>query len=580
MNPHEHRAELRKAVMALAPYYWRAFGFSVLVALLVLVPTWYMLEVYERVVNSRSFMTLAMLTLLVVWVYVVMEVLDWARTQTMFSASQKFERGLEARVFAVTYRAGIARGSSTGTQPMNDLRTLSGFLGHPVLGAVMEAPVSLVYLAILFLINPLLGWAALVGGLLQLVLGWFNQRSTTAPLQEAGREALAAQRQADDSLRNSEAIEAMGMLPDLHRRWQTLQRKHLFHQAVASDRAGAFQSIGKLIQVTQGSLLLGMGAWLMLDGSLPGGGGLMIVGSVLGARMLAPLAQLIMQWRVVIQASEAWGRLDLVLGRSPAQPAAMPLPPPKGRLTVEHLNALPPGSPGPMLLQGLQFELNPGEILAVIGPSAAGKTTLARLLTGLWPAAAGKVRLDGVDVHQWNKLELGPSVGYLPQGVELLDGTLADNIVRFGEIDQEALEKVVSVAGLKEFIADLPDGLDTVVGREGAFLSGGQRQRIALARALYGDPVFVVLDEPNSSLDQEGDRALAEAVRTMAAQGTTFVIMTHRRNLLELADRILVLRDGQQQAFGPRADILAALDHAARTPLPAAPLRAVPRPAI
>lgn len=580
MRPEEQRAELRKSVAALSPFFWRTFAFSALVALLVLMPTWYMLEVYERVVNSRSFMTLAMLTLLVVWVYVVMEVLDWARTQTMFAASQKFERSLEGRVFAVTYRASLARGSSTGTQPMTDLRTLSGFIAHPVLGAVMETPVSLVYLAILFLIHPLLGWAALVGGVLQLVLGWFNQRSTTKPLQEAGREAIAAQRQADGSLRNSEAIEAMGMLPDLHRRWLSLQRRHLQHQATASDRAGAFQSIGKLIQVAQGSLLLGLGAWLMLDGSLPGGGGLMIVGSVLGGRMLAPLAQLIMQWRVVIQAQDAWRRLDAVLTQSPARMPGMPLPRPKGRLTVEQLNAMPPGSPGPLLLQGLHFELNPGEILAVIGPSAAGKTTLARLLTGLWPAAAGKVRLDGADVHQWNKAELGPSVGYLPQGVELLDGTLAENIARFGEMDAAALDKVVRVAGLGEFVAGLPQGLDTAIGRDGAFLSGGQRQRIALARALYADPVFVVLDEPNSSLDQEGDRALLEAIRTMAAQGTTFVIMTHRRNLLELADRILVLRNGQQQAFGPRADVLAALDHAARTPLAGTPLRAVPRPAL
>ncbi|MFA7666825.1 MAG: type I secretion system permease/ATPase [Burkholderiaceae bacterium] len=578
MKSNSERSELTSALLALSPYLWRAFGFSVIGALLVLAPTWYMLEVYERVVNSRSYMTLAMLTLLVVWVYTIMEVLDWARSQTLLAASLQLDRVLAGRVFQATYEGGLARSIGSTLQPMNDFRTLRDFVSHPVVGAVMEAPVSLVFLLILFVIHPMLGWAALVGGLLQLLIGWFNQRSTTAPLMAASRASIAAQRQADGSLRNSEAIESMGMLPDLHRRWLKLQRQFLSHQAVASDRAGAFQAAGKFLQVTQSSLLLGLGAWLMLAGVLPGAGGLMIVGSVLGARMLAPLAQLIMQWRSVVHAVDAAGRLDEMLRTHPASEPGMPLPAPKGRLSVEQLVAGPPGVAGPPVLRGLSFALEPGEVLAVIGPSAAGKSTLARLLMGLWPASSGKVRLDGADVFNWNKLELGPHVGYLPQGVELFDGTVAENIARFGDPDPDKLVAAARAVGLHEFLESLPEGYQTMIGTDGALLSGGQRQRVALARALYGDPVFVVLDEPNSSLDQEGDAALAEAIRTLKARGTTFVVMTHRSNLLELSDQILVLRDGTQQAFGPSASVLAALQNGGRPALPPAPLQAVPRP--
>ncbi len=269
----------------------------------------------------------------------------------------------------------------------------------------------------------------------------------------------------------------------------------------------------------------------------------MIVGSVLGGRMLAPLVQTISQWRAVVNLRDAWGRLDQLLTQLPARPPAMSLPPPKGRLQLENLMAAAPGS-NPPILKGLAFALQPGEVLAVVGPSASGKTTLARLLVGLWPPAGGKVRLDGVDIFAWDKLELGPCLGYLPQGVELLEGTLAENIARFGTPSPAKLEAAARAVGLHDFILSLPQGYDSPVGRDGAMLSGGQRQRIALARALYGDPVFVVLDEPNSSLDEAGDLALAQAIAQLKARGTTFVVMTHRTSVLGVADKLLVLRDG------------------------------------
>ncbi len=562
MNPDKKQSELGEALLAFRPHYRRAFGFALAGALLVLAPTAYMFEVYERVVNSRSHMTLAMLTLLVVMAYVVMEVLDWARSETMREAGRLLDQRMAPRVFQAIYESSLRRLGAPSVQPMNDFRTVRDFLHHPVCGAVMEAPVSLVFMVILFLISPVLGWAAVAGAVVQVGLAWLNERSTNPPLTAANRSAIAAQQYADGSLRNAEVIESMGMLHNIHRRWMEKQHEFLSLQAQASDRAGAFQAGSKFVQTTMGSLLLGLGGWLILENALPGGPGMMIVGSVLGGRMLAPLVQMVSQWRAVVNVRDAWGRLDRLLTQVPERAPAMALPAPRGLLSVENVIAGAPGSNTP-ILRGVAFALQPGEVLAVVGPSASGKTTLARLLVGLWPALNGKVRLDGADVFAWDKLELGPHLGYLPQGVELLEGTLAENIARFGAVDMTKVEAAARAVGLHEFISSLAQGYDSPVGREGTMLSGGQRQRVALARALYDDPVFVVLDEPNSSLDEAGDAALAQAIRALKARGTTFVVMTHRTSVLAVTDQMLVLRDGSQQAFGPRDQVLAALNQAA-----------------
>lgn len=563
MNPNKKPSELAEALLALKPYYWRAFGFALVASLLVLAPTLYMLEVYDRVVNSRSHVTLAMLTLLVVLAYVVMEVLEWVRSETLREAGVQFDRRMAPRVFQAIYESNLRRLGSPSIQPMNDFRTLRDFLHHPVLGALMESPVSLLFALILFMMSPVLGWSAVAGAVVQVTLAWFNERSTQPPLLAANRAAIAAQQYADGSLRNAEVIESMGMLHNIHGRWMARQREFLNLQAQASDQAGAFQAASKFVQTTMASLLLGVGAWLILGNQLPGGGGAMIVGSVLGGRILAPLVQIVGQWRAVVNLRDAWSRLDQLLTQLPARPPAMSLPAPKGRLLVENLMATAPGS-HVAILRGVAFALQPGEVLAVVGPSAAGKTTLARLLVGLWPAASGKVRLDGADIFAWDKQELGPHLGYLPQGVELLEGTLAENIARFGAPSPAKVEAAARAVGLHEFILSLPQGYDSPVGRDGAMLSGGQRQRVALARAFYGDPVFVVLDEPNSSLDEVGDAALAQAIAGLKRRGTTFVVMTHRTSVLGVADKLLVLRDGAQQAFGPRDEVLAALNQAAQ----------------
>ena len=562
MNPNKPASELRQAVSSLNPYFRRAAWFSLVASLLILAPSGYMLEVYDRVVNSRNHLTLAMLTLLVLAAYVLMEVMEWVRSEVMHQASMAFDRRLSGRVFAAIFEANLKRLPGGSTQPMNDFRSVRDFFHAPVVLAVMEAPVSLVFLVLIFAISPVLGGAAVVAAILQTFVGWLNERSTQPPLMAANRSASAAQQYADGTLRNAQVIESMGMLRDIHRRWIDKQREFLGLQAKASDHAGFYQAVSKFLQNTVSSMMLGLGAWLLLRNQLNGGPAFMIVGSILGGRVLAPLVQIVAQWQAVVNVRGAYARLENLLASVPVRQNGMALPAPKGNLLVENLVASAPGAQSP-ILKGVSFALLQGEVLAVVGPSASGKTTLARLLVGLWPAANGKVRLDGADVFTWDKVELGPHMGYLPQGVELFEGSVAENIARFGDVDQVQVEAAARAVGLHEFIMALPQGYDNPVGAEGAMLSGGQRQRVALARALYGNPAFVVLDEPNSSLDEQGDAALANAIAQLKSRGTTFVVMTHRTSVLGVADKMLVLRDGQTQMFGPRDDVLKALNEAA-----------------
>ena len=541
---------------------WRALWLGIIAGILVLAPSVYMLQVYDRVVQSRSHLTLLMLTLAVVMAYAVMELLEYLRSEILRETGHAMDEKLSPRLFALMFEANLRKHPGGTIQPLNDWRLVREFIHSPFVLAVMEAPVALLYLVVVYAINPLLGWFTLVSVGVQFVIAWLTERSTQQPLAAANRSSIAAQQYADGALRNAEVIEAMGMLRDLHARWIGLQRRFLGQQTEASLAAGSFQAASKMVQQVVGSALLGLGAWLTLKNELTGGGALMVVASIIGARVLAPLVQMVAQWRQAVNARDAWMRLDHLLSVFSPDADAMALPAPRGVLTVEQLVAGPPPAPGQAptaILRGVQFALQPGELLAVIGPSAAGKTTLARLLMGLWPAISGKVRLDGADVHTWNKTELGPHLGYLPQGVELFEGTVAENIARFGAQDRAAVQEAATAVGLHAFITALPQGYDTPVGRDGAMLSGGQRQRVALARALFGRPALVVLDEPNSSLDEAGDAALSLALQGLKARGATIVVMTHRSSILAVTDKILLLNDGQQQAFGTRDEVLAAL---------------------
>ena len=561
MKPELPPSELALAFSPIKPALYKAVGFSLIISLLALAPTVYMLEVYDRVVNSRSGITLVMLTVVVVLMYAVMEVLEKIRGSMLRAAGVQLDDKLSERVYNAMFQGFMRRQIAVSMQVMNDLRTVREFLGNPAFTAMMEAPMALVALILIFAINPYLGWAAVVGAIAQMSVAWLNERAIRKPLNEANRSASAAQQFADASLRNAHVMESMGMLDAVHARWQKRQAEFLGHQAQASEGAGLWTAMSKMIQQLMGSLLLGFAAWLLLKNELNGGGGMMIIASVLGGRVLAPLAQVVAQWNAVVNVRSSWARLEALLSQIPAKPEAMPLPAPKGFLTAEALVAGAPGQQVP-IVRGVQFAVQPGEVLAVVGPSASGKTTLAKLLVGLWPAISGKVRLDGADIHTWEKAEVGPYLGYLPQGVELLEGTLAENIARFGDVDMVQVEAAARLVGVHELIMSLPKGYNSPVGRDGAMLSGGQRQRVGLARALYGRPVFVVLDEPNSSLDEAGDAALANAILALKQLGTTFVIMTHRSSILGVADKMLLMREGAQQAFGPRDEVLAALQKA------------------
>lgn len=571
------RSELRDALLAQKPVFRNAIFFSFFTNLLVMAPTIYMLQVYDRVVNSRSAMTLALLTLLAVGLYVVMEVLEWVRQEILQSAGRNFDARMSARIFDSVFEANLRRIPGTSVQALNDLRTLREFLSSPALLALMDVPLSMLYVLAIFMINTTMGYMSIVGALLQVGLAYLTERSTQPPLTAANRASIDAQNYASGSLRNAQVIEAMGMLGNIHSRWMKKQKLFLFSQASASDAAGAYSSLAKFVQLAQSSLLLGAGCWLIINRMFPGGGGLMVVASILGGRVLAPVSQVIGMWKYVVNARDAYFRLDNLLAALPAREPGMSLPPPKGLLSVEAVTAAAPNSNVP-IIRGASFVVPAGKAVAVVGPSASGKTTLARLIVGVWPAAGGKVRLDGVDIFPWNKSELGPYVGYLPQDVELFDGTLAENIARFGHVDMAGVEAAARAVGVHETIMALPQGYESAIGEDGCFLSGGQRQRVGLARAIYGNPRLLVLDEPNSSLDEAGEQALVQTLLALKAQGTTILVITHRTSVLEAVDLMLLMVDGQVKAYGLRDEVLAAL----QGKMPAAPavaLAAAPVPA-
>ena len=555
-------SELRMALWENKPAWRQAVVMSWVIGLLGFTPTVYMLQVYERVVNSRDVMTLLMLTVVTLGAYAVMELMEKFRSRLLWGAGIEFELRMADRVYNAMFDGLLKKQMGGALSVQNDFKSVRDFFNNPALGAFFELPIALVSLVLIFAINPLLGWAALVGAGAQTVVTWLIQRTSREPLQEAQRRSQEAQTYAEASLRNAQVMESMGMLDAVMGQWQKKQRAFLAYQAKASESAGGLNAVSKLLQQLMGSVLLGLSAWLLLYNELNGSAAMMIISSVLGGRLLAPLTQIAQQWSAVATVSGAWMRLSSLLESVPAREKNMALPAPKGELSVESLVASPPGQ-SQSVLRGLQFALPAGQVLAVVGPSASGKTSLAKLLLGIWLPQAGKVRLDGVDVHAWDKAELGPHLGYLPQGVELLEGTLAENIARFGELDMPRIEQAAALVGLHEFIVALPKGYETPVGRDGGLLSGGQRQRVALARALYGDPVFVVLDEPNSSLDEAGDAALTQAIAVMKSRGTTFVINTHRTSVLSVSDRVLVLKDGSLQLFGPTAEVLQKLMPAA-----------------
>lgn len=549
--------ELSEALAAVKRHFIYAGVFSAAVNILLLVPIIYMLTVYDRVLASGSMPTLISLTILMFALMLAMGAFEWVRSYILVSASNKLEVTLRERVFDATFKMALqSAGSKSSAQPINDLSGLRQFMTGNGVFAFFDAPWFPIYLIVMFHFHPWFGYTGIVAGIVMVALAYTNERVTNKKLKDANSEAAQANGQTISSLRNAEVIEAMGMTSSIRHSLQKRSDRVLALQTDGSKLAGALTSVSKVFRMTVQSLILGMGAWLALRGELSPG--LMIAGSLLLGRALAPIDMLVGTWKGFSVARAQYERLSNLLEQMPADIEHMPLPAPEGNLALEQVYVTPPGAKA-AVIKGVSFQLNAGDVLGVVGPSASGKSTLARAILGIWPAAVGKVRLDGADISNWNRTELGPHIGYLPQDIELFDGSISDNICRFGEVNPEKIVAAAQLAGVHELILRQPEGYDTIIGGVGGVLSGGQRQRIGLARAIYGNPRLLVLDEPNSNLDDQGEKELVAAIKRIKSTGCTVVVISHRTMVLMSVDKVLILKDGCVVSFGPRDQVLSQL---------------------
>lgn len=536
--------------------------FSLFVNALMLVPTFYMLQVYGRVVTSGSLSTLAMLTIIMVVLTITNGLLEWIRSRIMVRVSTKLDVILSRDVYRASFKQALATGGmNSSAQPLSDLTSLRQFLTGNGVFAFFDAPWLPIYVAVMFMFHPWYGWMAIGCAIVLVCLAYANEKVTGKAMSDANRENLSASLYTTKNLRNAEVIESMGMLNSLINRWSLRQKKVLLLQSVASDNGGVVSSISKTFRVMVQSLILGLGAYLAVNHEISAG--LVIAGSVLLGRALAPIDLIIGSWKGFIAARGQYARLNEILGKLQSEPARMPLPAPQGNITVENLIVGAPGS-RTAIIKGISFTVQAATVVGVIGPSASGKSTLARALLGIWAPQHGSVRLDGADISNWDKAELGPYIGYLPQDIELFEGTISENIARFGDVEAELVVQAAKVAGVHEMILLLPEGYDTVIGSEGVNLSGGQRQRIGLARAIYGTPKLIILDEPNSNLDEVGERALSYALNYLKATGATIFVITHRTSILSQLDRLLVMKDGLLSMYGPSEQVIAELSAKAK----------------
>lgn len=530
--------------------------FTALINVLMLVPSIYMLQVYDRVLSSQNETTLAMLSLMVVGFFVFIGLLEVVRSFIVIRIGSQLERRFNLRVYQAAFERNLFKGEGNAGQSLGDLTHIRQFVTGPALFAFFDAPWFPVYLFVIYLFNIWLGVLATAGAVLLIGLACLNEAMTKKPLGEAAGFSQKSSQLATSHLHNAETIQAMGMLGVLRKRWFQVHSRFLGLQNQASDTGAVISSLSKTLRLCLQSLVLGLGALLVIKGDMTAG--MMIAGSILMGRALSPIDQLIAVWKQWSGAKLAYRRLDALLQAFPPSDEAMSLPAPKGQITFEQVSAGPPGRRA-ATLHMVNFSLGAGEVMGVLGASGSGKSTLARVLVGVWPTLGGTVRLDGADIHRWNRDDLGPYIGYLPQDIELFSGSIAENIGRFREADPQKVVEAAQQAGVHELILRMPQGYDTVLGEDGSGLSGGQKQRVALARALYGNPSLVVLDEPNSNLDTVGEAALAGAIAHMKARGTSVILVTHRSSALAQADKLLVLNEGRLQAYGPSQEVLKAL---------------------
>jgi len=533
--------------------------FSFVINILLLVPAIYMLQIYDRVLTSRNQDTLLMLTLIMVLMYIGIAFLEWIRSQILIRLGNEMDQRLSGKVFQAAFEKSLRFGPASANPYFHDLTSVRQFLTGQGLFAFFDSPWTPIFIAVIFYMHSWLGIFSMFSALFLLGLAVLTELASRKPLAEANKFYTSASAYAGANLRNAEAIEAMGMLGHVRDFWYQKHERFLKLQALASERASVIAAITSAARLTFQSGILGLGAYLAIRNSITPG--VMIAASILMGMALRPVQLAIGTWKQFLSARTSYKRLEETLGFFADRQESMALPAPTGVLTVRNLVAGPPGTDR-RILKGVSFTANPGDVVAIIGPSAAGKTTLARMIAGIWPPSAGEVRLDGVDISAWNKAELGPYMGYLPQDIELLDGTVAQNIARFGEVNSEKVIKAAKATGIHEMVLQFPQGYDAPVGEGGLFLSGGQKQRIALARAIYGDPVLLVLDEPDSNLDEGGESALIQTLVRLKMEKKTVFVITHRTSILSVVNTVLLLVNGTGQACGPRNEILARLQQA------------------
>ncbi len=540
---------------------------SMVANLLMLTPTLYMLQIYDRVLVSQSQLTLLMLSLITLMLFVVMALAEWIRSRLLVRSGVRFDEALNDRIFRAGFRAELEQSGHNPSQALGDLTTIRQFLtGNGTIG-FFDAPWTPIYIAVSFLLHPFLGWLSMLFAISLVILAVVGQRLSAKPAAAASKAEVEVNTYLFSKLRNSEVIEAMGMLGDLRRRWAGRHEDHLALQTQAQRISQRISAIVKFLRYTQQSLSLAAGALLVIRGELSIGS--MIAANILMSRASQPIEAIVTNWSSFLSARSAYGRIGRLLEAHPEQAQGERVEEPTGAIVVQGLVATAPGRPEP-ILKSLDKEFPAGQFTAIIGPSGSGKSTLVRALIGIWPFTEGRVLLDGHPLESWDRAALGPSIGYLPQDIELFDGTIAENIARFGDVDSNAVIDAARRAGMHEMILRMPKGYDTRIGDGGNVLSGGQRQRIGLARALYGDPWLIVLDEPNANLDDVGEAALIRAIEELKSRGRTVFVVTHRMNALALADRVVLLNNGVVQGDGARETVLGSLRAPDRS-LPANP---------
>lgn len=556
MTPAERGGhELRDVRRRARSLYWTVGVFSIFVNLLMLTGPMYMLQVYDRVLGSRSEETLFALTVLMAFLFGIMGLLELARARVMNRVSARFQADLDQRVFsAVMRRAALAPAAHVGKNQLQDLESVRRFIGSPQLLALYDLPFVPLFLGAIAIFHPLLGLLAVGGGGVLVLVAVLNQVVAAPKLNRAQAEMVRSEKMANEIQLEAEMIRSLGMLDNAFARWNRFRSAALADSIGAGDTATTFTNLTRTLRLFLQSAMLGLAAWLVLRNEVTAG--VMIASSILLGRALAPIDALVTQWPVVQRAQRGWKALQDLLGEVAVEPPKTALPRPKAHLVMQQLTVLPPGQQQASL-RLINAEVRPGQALGVIGPSGSGKSTLARCLTGVWRPAGGVVRLGGAALDQYDPVMLGQHIGYLPQRVQLFDGTIAENIAALSMTpDADKVVAAAQKAGAHDMIVDLPEGYDTRVTSGGGRLSGGQIQRIGLARAMYGDPVLLVLDEPNSNLDNEGSQALNIAIRSMKAEGCSVIIMAHRPSAIQECETLMILDNGIRRAYGPRDEVL------------------------